>query len=177
MTRAAAIALLTLAGVAAVAAGCTPAPRTTFPPIGTTPGPAGDATAATKQQIVGALAAVGLQASDGVQSYRPPEGPLLAAAPRTILEVPLSNDPEPGRILIYALGSAEAARIAANDHAAYIRSNTGGINYPPGTQFVLNVVGSTVVYFSWLPASSPDAGTATIAQTLATIGDAIELRR
>ena len=76
-------------------------------------------------------------------------------------------------IVIYALASPDAAVAAANDDAAYIRSNTGGIQFAPGTRVVLQVVGSNVIYFSWLPASSPDPATATIAQALAGIGQAV----
>jgi hypothetical protein len=167
--------LALIAAVAALAfAACSgPSTRTTFPPIGSTPQPAGDAAGATRGAVTAALAGAGLQAVDSVRAYRPPEGPLLAAAPRTLLEVPLAQDPDPAVIVIYALPSPDAALTAANDHAAFLRSNTGGINLPPGTQFVVRVVGSTVVFFHWLPASSPDPGTATIAQTLATLGDGV----
>ncbi len=171
---------LTLRGIAAAAgivavttlAACA-GTTSTFPPLGTTPQPAGDATVATKQQVTRALAAVGLQASDSVRPVRPPEGPLLAAAPRSVLEVPLQQDPEPAAIVIYALASPEAAAAAAKDDAAYLQSNTGGIQLPPGTQVVLQVVGSNVVFFSWLPADSPDPATGTLADALAKVGDTV----
>lgn len=147
--------------------------RTTFPPIGSTPQPVGDAAAATRQRLMGVLAPAGFAVREAVAAYRPAEGPLLAAAPRTILEVPLTDDPEPARILIYAFPSPEAAAAAAEDHAAYLRSGTGGINVAPGTEFVIQVVNSTVVYFTWLSAGSPDAGTARIAQALASIGESV----
>jgi hypothetical protein len=145
----------------------------TFPPVGSTPQPAGGATAAAEQAIIKALAGVGLQAAESARPYRPPEGPLLAAAPRTVLEVPLPADKDPATIAIYALASPDAATAAARDDADYIRSNTGGIQLPPGTEVVLQVVGSNVVFFSWLPADSPDPGTATIARTLAGVGQSV----
>jgi hypothetical protein len=144
-------------------------------PTGATPGPPGVATAATEQQVIGALAAVGLQAAETDRAFRPPEGPMLAAAPRTVLAVPLPDDPDPGWIVIYALGSEDQAGRAAKDQAAYIASNTGRINFAKGTRFVVRIVGSTVVWFSWLPETSPDARTATIAQTLGGIGTGIEI--
>jgi hypothetical protein len=170
MTRtaiaAAALALLAVAGCATT--------RTTFPPPGSTPAPAGDSTAAARQVVIAALASAGLQAIDATRPFRPPEGPLLAAAPRTVLEVPLPEDPQPAWIVLYALGTPDEAARAARDHAAYLASGTGGrALFAPGTQFVLQVVNSTVIFFSWLPAGSPDQRTATIAETLAAIGTAV----
>lgn len=144
--------------------------RTTFPPAGTTPEPAGDATAATKQQIIAALASSGLQAADAVRPYRPPEGPLLAAAPRSVLQVGLPDDPSHGYIVIYALASPAAADAAARDHATYVSSGPGGIQFAPGTEFSLRVAESNVVFFSWSPDNSPDPRISAIAQALDTIG-------
>ncbi|MCI0584852.1 MAG: hypothetical protein L0227_18510, partial [Chloroflexi bacterium] len=109
--------------LATFAAACAPSSRTTFPPVGSTPGPAGDATAAARAEIIGALAAVGLQAVDAVRPYRPAEGALLAAAPRTVLQATLPDDPGHGFIVLYALPSPTAAQAAATDHAAYIASH------------------------------------------------------
>lgn len=148
--------------------GCAGPPRAT-------PGPVGDATAATTQQVVAALAAVGLQAAVTNRPFRPPEGALLAAAPRTVLAVPLPDDPDPGWIVVYAFGSEDEASRAAKDQAGYTASNPGRINFAKGTRFVLQIVGSTVVWFSWLPENAPDARTATIAQTLAEIGRGIDI--
>ena len=92
-------------GVAVLVGACSPAAQATFPPIGSTPQPPGDATAATKTAVVAALAGRGLQADEAVRTYRPPEGPLLAAAPRSVLQVRLTDDPDHGYIVIYSLGS------------------------------------------------------------------------
>jgi hypothetical protein len=125
---------------------------------------------ATAAQVIAALGAAGISAAPADRAFRPPEGPLLAAAPRALVQVTLASGQEPIWIVVYGLGSAQAAGVAAKDHAAWIASNPGRINFAPGTQFVIQVVGSTVVFFSWLPASSPDPGPATIANTLAGIG-------
>lgn len=162
-----ALALLAVLAFAGCAAGTT---RSTFPPLGSTPQPAGGATDATKEGVIAALAAEGLPAGDAIRTYRPPEGPLLAAAPRSVLQVTLPDDPAHGYIVVYALPSAAAANAAARDHAAYISSGPGGIQFPAGTQFVLRVAGSNVVFFSWSPGNAPDARTATIAQVLGTVG-------
>jgi hypothetical protein len=164
-----------VAVLALTIAACAPAynPRTTYPPVGSTPQPAGNSTNATKQAVIGALAAAGLQASDANRSFRPPEGPLLAAAPRSIVQVTMPDDPEHGFIVVYALDSPNAALAAANDHATWVASSVGRINFAPGTQFVLRVLGANVILFSWLPRSSPDARLDQIGPALGSLGEAV----
>ena len=161
-------------GVAVLVGACSPAAQATFPPIGSTPQPPGDATAATKTAVVAALAGRGLQADEAVRTYRPPDGPLLADAPRSVLQVRLTDDPDHGYIVIYSLGSPAAALAAAKDHQQYLATGTGGQSLlPPGTQTVVRVLGSDVVFFHWLPASSPDPRTKEIAEVLATLGTGV----
>ncbi len=147
--------------------------RTTFPPLGSSPRPAGDSTGGARGQVVAALAAVGLQAAETTRSYRPPEGPLLAAAPRTVLQVTLPEDPAGGFIVFYAFNSAVAAQAAAEDNAAYIASGPGRVQFPPGSHYVHRIVGSTVVFFTWLPDAAPDPRTQTIEDTLLGIGSGV----
>jgi hypothetical protein len=150
--------------------------RNSFPPEGSTPKPAGDATATTVAQVIAALEGQGLQAAVSSRAYRPAEGPLLAAASRTVIQVTLPDDPAHGSILVYALASPAAAQAAAEDHAAYLAAGIGGgVQYPPGTEFVLRVAGSNVVFFSWLPANSPDARTAQIATALQGVGTEVAI--
>ncbi|HET6638268.1 MAG TPA: hypothetical protein VFH82_05750, partial [Gemmatimonadota bacterium] len=165
--------VLLVAGVLlALALGaCAPAtPRTTFPPLGQTPGPAGDDTAATRKVIVDALSGAGIQAVDAQRTYRPAEGALLAAAPRSLLQVTLPADPTHGYILVYSLGSEAAATAAANDQASYLASSVAKAYYPPGTSFVLRVIGNNVVFFSWLPPDSPDPQTPEVQRVLESLG-------
>ncbi len=162
---AAALAMSCLVAIACSA----PTTRTTFPPVGSTPAPVGGATAGTSQQVVRALASVGLQAVDATRPYRPTEGPLLAAAPRTVLQA-LPDDAAHGFVVIYALGSENAAQAAASDHAAYLAMNTTKANLPPGSRFALRRVGSTVVYFTWSASNAADPRMGSIAQALATLG-------
>ncbi len=156
-----------------VAVACTaPTARSTFPPFGSTPAPAGDATAATRQQVVDALAAVGLQAVDATRPFRPFEGPLLAAAPRTVLQA-LPDDALHGNVVIYAFASEAGAQAAAADHAAYISLNTSKVNFPPGSRFVLQRVGSTVVFYTWSPETTPDPRLGSIGEALGRLGTAV----
>lgn len=171
MTRLAVAVALALALV--LAACGKPITRTTFPPLGMTPPPVGDATAAARVEVVDALTQFGLQATDAILAYRPPEGPLLAAAPRTVLQAALPDDPDHGYIVIYAFGSPTAAAAAAKDHAAYVSSGPGRIQYPPATRFVLRVVGSTVVFFAWSPEVSTDDNTPKIENALLRIGSGV----
>jgi hypothetical protein len=155
-------------------AACAPATsRTTYPPVGTTPQPAGDATNAAAQAVIAALAAAGLQATVTNRTFRPPEGPLLAAAPRSVLQLELADDPDHGFIVVYALDSPNAALAAATDHAAWVASSIGRINFAPGTRFALRVLGSNVISFSWLPGSSPGTQLDEAGAVVDTIGDGV----
>ncbi|HEY2888892.1 MAG TPA: hypothetical protein VGJ17_09765, partial [Candidatus Limnocylindrales bacterium] len=79
--------LALLAAALALFAGCAGPNRATFPALGSTPAPVGAATGDTVEQVLGALASVGLQATVTLRPFRPAEGPLLAAAPRSVLQV------------------------------------------------------------------------------------------
>jgi hypothetical protein len=168
LVRALAVATVAVATVAACASG----PRTTFPPLGATPGAAGDLTDATESLVIAALGAVGLPAAEATLPYRPPEGPLFAGAPRTVLQATLPDDPTHGFVVIYAFQSPQAADAAAADHAAFVSRNPGGI-FPRGSRFVLRVVGSTVVSFWWIPDSVVDPRTALIEEALLAVGSEV----
>ncbi|HUG30155.1 MAG TPA: hypothetical protein VMQ65_06570 [Candidatus Limnocylindria bacterium] len=168
------LALLLVAAIVVTTA-CAAGSRTTFPPLGSTPAPVGEATAATRGQIVAALAAVGLQAIDANRAHRPPEGPLLAAAPRSVLQATLPDDPGHGFIVIYALPSDAAAAAAAADHAAYVASGIGRVNFAFDSRFVLRVAGSTVLFFHWSPGAALDDRTRLIEDALGTVGTEVQI--
>ena len=108
--------------------------------------------------------------------FRPFEGPLLAGAARTVIEVDLPDDPPGKFIVVYAFATPEAAMAAATDHAAYLAAGIGGrVQYPPGTRFTVQVTKSNVIFFSWLPATSPDSRTATIEETLRSLDVSVEV--
>jgi hypothetical protein len=145
------------------------------PPSGnlSTPASGGDPASATKALIIGALSTVGLQAVDAIKPYRPPEAPTLTGAPRSVIQVQLPDDPDHGFVVVYSLGSATAAEKAAFDQAAYVASGTGGIQFPPGSHFVVRTVDTTVIFFTWSPGGSPDQRTHLIEDALNTIGIAV----
>lgn len=176
--RSAAIAFAALLVTILLVAACSVAPSRgpTFPPEGVTPPPPGDATTAAVGQVIAALAGRGLDAGVTSRAYRPPEAARLAASPRTVVQVTLPEDPRHGLVVVYALGSAEAARLAAEEQAAYVASGPGGIQFPPGTRIVLRVVGSAVAFFAWTPESAPDPRTPDIAAALEAVGVGVPIR-
>jgi hypothetical protein len=157
---------IVLVTLAATVVACANEPRTTFLAPG---GPAGNLTDATESVVIGALAAVGLPTAEAVSPYVPPESALLANAPRTVLQATLPDDPTGGFLVIYAFQSAQGAQAAATEQAQYIAGHRGGI-FPLGMRAVLRVVGSNVVFFSWLPDTATDARTRLIEQALLGVG-------
>ena len=147
----------------------------TFPPAESTPAPAGDTTSAARSLVIAALGTVGLQAQDTIHPYRPPEGARFSAAPRTVLQVTLPDDPDHGFIVLYAFASPVEAELAANEQALYIASGPGRVQFGPGSRVVLRLVGATVIFFTWSPDNSPDPRTASIDQALSTVGTAVPI--
>ncbi|HXG26401.1 MAG TPA: hypothetical protein VNL94_06070, partial [Candidatus Binatia bacterium] len=133
-------------------------------------------TAAARAEVIRALAELNLQAADAVRTYRPPEGPLVAAAPRSVLQVAIPNDTDHGFIVLYAFDSPSDAAEAARDHARYVGSNVGRSQFPFGTRFVIRVVGATVVFFHWSPQVSTDELTPLIEQGLLRIGSGVPVQ-
>jgi hypothetical protein len=147
----------------------------TFPPVGASPAPAGDATAAVRAEVAGALSVEGLQVVDATVAVRPPEGAIFASAPRTVIRVVLPDDPTHGYIVLYAFASPAAALAAAKDEAAYIASGPGNVQFTPGTQFTLRVSGTSAVFFSWVPDNAPDTRTPSIPIALSQVGVGVDI--
>ncbi|MEO8273078.1 MAG: hypothetical protein ABI620_03345 [Chloroflexota bacterium] len=174
MSKPARIAAL-LAAAVLTAGACAGVTRTTFPPPGSSPAPVGDRTSATIIAVTGALAAAGLPSTVANRQYRPPEGALLAAAPRSVVQATLPDDPAHGFVVVYAFASPIAARAAADDQAAYVASGIGRVQFAPDARFMLRVLGSTVIFFWWSPGAALDARAPSIEDALSTIGDAVEV--
>lgn len=102
--------------------------------------------------------------------HRPAEGAAFAAAPRAVFQVVLPEDPVHGFVSIYQFADDAAAATAGREQAAYVASGPGRVQFQPDTRFVLRQLGSTVVFFTWSPANSPDPRTADIQKALETVG-------
>ena len=165
--------LVAIAALAGCSASATLQPG--FPPVGVTPPPVGTATAAARAAVTNALSVEGLPVVDAPVAYRPAEGPLFAAAPRSVIQVILPADPGHGFITLYAFASPQAALTAANDQAAYIASGPGRVQFGIDARFTLRVLGSTTVFFWWLPTNSPDEHTPAIDLALAQVGTAVPI--
>jgi hypothetical protein len=165
--RTLAVAILASAAITA----CASEPRTTYGPPG---GPAGALTDATESVVIAALGGVGLAAAEAQLPYRPSEGALLANAPRTVLQVTLPEDPTNAFIVIYSLLSPQAADAAAAGQAELISSNRGGA-FPNTSRFSRRVVGSTVVFFTWIPETVIDPREALIEEALLSVGSEVPI--
>jgi hypothetical protein len=173
--RALAIAILVvvvLLIIGAAFAGKVAAPgNQTFPPVGASTGPAGDAAQGTRASIAAALGAANLQVEDVQTAYRPAESPRLAAAARLVIRAVIPDDPDHGRIVIYEFPNSADATAAAQEQATYLASGVGRVQFPTDTQFTLRVVGATVVFYDWSAANSHDPTRAAVVSTaLETLG-------
>jgi hypothetical protein len=169
------IAITTLAATLLAGCGFVGGGGATFPPAGTTPAPAGASTAGARAQVASALAVEGLELIDAVAAFRPPEGAIFAAAPRTVVQVVLPEDPTHGYIVLYALGSSAAALAAAQDQAAYIASGPGRVLFVPGSQFSLRVLGDVAIFFTYAPDSSPNSRLPSVALALSQVGSEVPI--
>lgn len=169
--------VLAFVAAALVIAGCRPA-ATRPPAPDPTPRPTISPVVATTQaQLEGALRARGLTLRATETTVRPGEPPSLSAVPRSAFQAILPDDPNGGLIVVYELPDSAAAARAAADLAAHVTSGPGRVQYPPDTRHVLRQVGSTVVFFPWSPASSPDERTADVAAAVATVGTEVPIPR
>jgi hypothetical protein len=160
---------------AAVLAACSVSAGPTFPPVGTTPQPAGAATDAAKAQLASVLSVEGVQITDATTPFRPPEGAIFAAAPRTVVQAVLPDDPTHGYLVLYAFGTPQEALAAAQDQARYVSSGPGKVQFTPGTQFELRVLGNIAIFFEWTPDNAPDAHEASITLALSQLGDEVPI--
>jgi hypothetical protein len=172
----AAVAVLGLVIVAALAGGTVPSQGApTFPPAGATAAPAGGSAAATRADVARALSAQGLPSETATRPYRPAEAPQFATAPRAVLRAILPDDPDHGLIVVYEFLNPAVAAAAAAEQATYVASGIGRVQFPPDTRFIVRVVGSTAVFFSWSPANSPDRRIESIPAALETVGTGVPI--
>jgi hypothetical protein len=154
--------------------GASSAVPVTFPPQAAGPSaPITGAVTATRAAIAAALGGARLQLRDPQVAFRPPEAPRFAAAPRTVVQAVLPNDPQHGFISIYEFADPSAALDAGREQADYIASGPGRVQFPPDSRFVIRQLGPTVVFFSWSPGSVTDARAGDIQTALETVGQGI----
>ncbi|HUG48440.1 MAG TPA: hypothetical protein VMP67_08520 [Candidatus Limnocylindria bacterium] len=168
------LALLVLLAVAA----CTAAPpadpaATAIPPMATPSAAVGAAAALVEQQ----LAEAGLDLLQSPLDYRPGEPGIVQAAPRAVYRASLAQ-PNEGWVVIYDLGSADAAQAAGDAFAAYLGSGVGQTNYPRDAQFALSRVGQALVFSWWSRERTGDAARAeAVFEAIRRVGQPIDVRR
>ena len=131
---------------------------------------AGLAAAAARSAVFEALGQSSLIVAESATPFRPPEAAPLAAAPRNVYQVTLPKDPEGGFVVVYELPSEADARAAAEAQGAYLASGPGRVQAPPGTDHVIQQLGSAVIVYDWLPADAQDPSAPRVAEALRTIG-------
>jgi hypothetical protein len=143
----------------------------TFPPASV--GPAATVSAAvlqTRSLIAAALAPLQIQLADAKDPFRPGESASVAAAPRAVYQAVLPADPEGGQIVVYEFRDAGAAVDAGNELAGYLGTGAGRIQFPDDVRWTIRQVGTTLIFYTWAPSTSPDPGSPKIADALATLG-------
>jgi hypothetical protein len=124
----------------------------------------------TRIELVRALGIHNLVLTDSQAPVRPAEASLLAAAPRAVYQVILPKDPTHGYIVVYEFPDPASAASAAAQQQAYLATGPARVQTPLGTVSIIRQVGSTVVFYGWLPAGSPDDSTPGIPAALETLG-------
>jgi hypothetical protein len=166
--------ILVAVGLAIVLGGCgigASSAVVTFPPEQV--GPSATVTPAvgqTRAAIAAALAPYRLELGDAKQPFRPSESRLTSTAPRAVYQVVLPQDPEGGYIVVYEFRDAGAAVDAGNDLAGYLGTGAGRVAFPIDAQHSIRQVGTTLIFYTWSPSTSPDPGSPQIAEALATLG-------
>ena len=131
----------------------------------------------TRSELARALGDRSVILEDVATPVRPAEGPILSYAPRIAYRAQLPADPGTGTIVVYELADAAAADAAAADQAAYLASGPGRVQYPNAARHVIRVLGSTVIFYTWIPESAEDPLAPEVAAALATIGTGVEVPR
>jgi hypothetical protein len=174
--RALLVGALTVVGGSAMACGTGSGPVTVPASIGpdrtVTPVVGG-----TRAEIARVLGERSIILDDLDTPFRPAEGPILSFAPRAVYQAQLPADPEKGIIVVYELPDARAALDAAEDQAAYLGSGPGRVQYPDPARHIIRVLGSTVIFYTWIPESAEDPMTPEVAAALATLGTGVDVPR
>ena len=129
----------------------------------------------TLVQLDAALRSAGLVLESTLTTVRPAEPPSFATVARWPFHAILPTDPAGGYLVIYEFADVALAADGGRDLAAYITSGPGRVQFPPDVRYVLRQVGSTLVFYPWSPASSPDPKTADLAAAIASVGSGVPI--
>jgi hypothetical protein len=132
--------------------------------------PVTSAVSQTRGELFRVLAGRSLVLGDTQTAVKPAEAPLFAAAARAVYQVLLPKDPTRGLIVVYEFRDPSSAAAAAAEQAAYLATGPGRVQTPEGTVSIIRQVGSTVVFYSWLPSASKDPSAPGIQAALETLG-------
>jgi hypothetical protein len=124
----------------------------------------------TRAIIAAALAPLQIQFADAKDPFRPGESPRVAAAPRAVYQAVLPADPGGGQIVVYEFRDTGAAVDAGNEFAGYLGTGSGKVQFPVDVRFTIREIGTTLVFYTWAPSTSPDPGSPKVADALATLG-------
>jgi hypothetical protein len=171
LTRGILAVFLTAALLAGCAPGAAPAQSQAVaatPQTGVTP-----AIDAARAAVAGAVQTGGFSLTEAT-GYQPGEAPSLQAVPRVVYQLSLAG-PNEGWVVIYDVGTPDAALAAGSDFATYLQKS-GHSNYPSDAAFTLNVVGSALIFHWFSQSRSPDADQASKAFDLvSSVGQQIEV--
>jgi hypothetical protein len=133
--------------------------------------------AATVGAVEAALGAIGERLEVPARAYRPSEPQALLQVPRVIRRAALA-DPDDGFVVIYdADGAGEASRLA-QVLADYVASGFGQTNYVADTQFLVSVLGDTVVFTTWSRRRSDDPERAeAVFEAVGSVGARVEVSK
>jgi hypothetical protein len=133
-------------------------------------GPTGQAAERTWTQVSSALQAQRFQVVEPQNPFRPGETAELLQVPRRLLQAVLPDSPNDGYVVVYELPSNNDAERAGRDLATYVASGPGAVQYPRDTQFTIQRVGQTIVFFAYSPEANRDPALPQIASVLQTMG-------
>jgi hypothetical protein len=135
--------------------------------------PTGQAAQRTWDQVAAALQSAQFQVQEPQVPYRPGESPTLVDVPRRLVQAILPSDPDGGFVVVYELPTNGDADRVGHEFASYLASGTGAVQYPRDTQFVLQRVGQTLVFYPWSAEANPDPRLPELAAALQTVGEPV----
>ena len=121
------------------------------------------------------LGGAGLQLETTNRRYRPSEPAVLQSAAYSLFRV-AGADRNQGWVVIYDLGSTDAAGAAGEAFAQYL-GTFGRTNFPADAQFTINQLGPALVFNWWSRSRASDAAPLEAAfQAISAVGERYAVR-